>query len=241
MVNRMEFKNKSQEQRFFDSKPIEPESSPLLPKNLFNLLFHPKYFFTKQVGYGQTPYLIFVTICFGILAVIDRIDSQLIKADFRNGSSPTNDLYANIAEHWMAYWIVILIFGILVSAPFIWHIGGWWYTMRIKWSGVKNPDSFNAKLIYVYSSFIISFPTIILTVYYTITYSNYLEAFSADDFLGLIYLVLPFWSLGISYKGVISLFDVKRSKARLWFVIIPSVFYIFAMGIFTYLLAINEI
>ena len=45
-------------------------------------------------------------------------------------------------------------------------------------------------------------------------------------------LVLPmlFWSLFTTYKGALALFPVSRGRARLWFVVLPAVFYFFVVG-----------
>jgi hypothetical protein len=42
--------------------------------------------------------------------------------------------------------------------------------------------------------------------------------------------VFPFWSLGTSFAAAITLFEVRRGRARLWFVILPALTYLVAYG-----------
>ena len=51
------------------------------------------------------------------------------------------------------------------------------------------------------------------------------DAESAGSWLALAFLVLPFYSVLVSYRGVRTLFEVTRWKARLWFLALPLAVY----------------
>lgn len=220
---------------FIDNAQIEPEGSPFLPQNLVNLFIAPRKFFTSQIALGQTPYLLLVTWIYGIASAVDRIDKELMRLEYNRIRPGIGELMVSISESWIYFWIWALLIG-AISGFFIWLIGGWWFGIRIKWSEEKNLDSQTARLIYIYSSFVHSGPSVLVLVISTFFYTNYLEAFSAESWYSVIFLILPFWSLVCSYKGVRSVFNVHLWKARLWFLILPGIIYLFAFGLIAYLL-----
>jgi hypothetical protein len=49
---------------------IQPELSPPWPQNLVDLLIRPRKFFSGQLALGKTPYVVFVTWCYGVSSAI---------------------------------------------------------------------------------------------------------------------------------------------------------------------------
>ncbi len=217
---------------------VDAERIPLKPSNLLNLFIRPRKFFSSQLAFEKTPYLLFVTLCFGMANVIDRIDSNLMKADYAATTSSTAEIWVGIAQSWITFWLVVLLMG-AVSGFFIWLIGGWWYKMRLLWSGAHKPDKEQARYVFIYSSFIYTGPIFLTTLLYTVLYPNYLVAYAEDIIFSYIILILLFYAIFVSYQGATTVFEVVKWKARLWFVILPILFYLVLLGVIGYLFSIT--
>jgi len=209
---------------------IQPRPSPLWPQHLIDLFIRPRKFFAGQLALGKTPYVILVTWCYGISSAIDRIDRELIRAELGSPRPGWDQFGPLITESWLGFWVTVLLLGV-IGGLFLWWIGGWWYRVRVRWSGVNEPDKRLARLLFVYSSFVHSGPAVALAVAMTMAYPNYAQAYSSDEPYTLLLLVFPFWSVITSYAGVRTLFQVSRWKARIWFVILPCLFYIMVFGV----------
>jgi hypothetical protein len=217
---------------------VDAERIPLKPSNLLNLFIRPEKFFSSQLAFEKTPYLLFVTLCFGMANVVDRIDSNLMKADYGATTSSTAEIWIGIAQSWITFWLVVLIMG-AVSGFFIWLIGGWWYKMRLLWSGAIKPDKEQARYVFIYSSFIYTGPIFLTLLLYTILYPNYLVAYAEDIIFSSLILVLLFYSIFVSYKGATTVFEVVQWKARLWFILLPIIFYLIILGAIGYLFSVT--
>jgi len=57
----------------------------------------------------------------------------------------------------------------------------------------------------------------------------------------VLFLIFPFWSLWVSYTGAKTMFDVSPGKAKLWFLILPSAFYVLAFGLIATLFALMPV
>ena len=210
--------------------PIQPQASPLWPQHLIDVFIRPRQFFSGQLALGKTPYVLFVTWCYGIANVIDRLDQKMMRSEFGGARSGWEQLGPMITESWLMYWAWVLVFG-AISGVFLWLVGGWWYRVRLQWSGARAPDKQLARLVFVYAAFVHAGPTVALTLGYTMAYANYAQAYAAEEFYSLLMLVFPFWSLVTSYIGTRTMFAVSRWKARIWFVILPGALYILVFGL----------
>ena len=65
----------------------------------------------------------------------------------------------------------------------------------------------------------------------TLVYDSYRAMWDADEIVSVLLLVFPFWSCVVSYRGVLARFDVRRGRARLWFLILPMALYLIAFGV----------
>lgn len=198
---------------------VEYKPSPLSPGRLFDLFAHPRKFFSEQLALDRAPYLFAVTWAYGIAEAIDRVDRSLLK---RESGSPAP------VESWLAFWELVLFLG-AIGGVFLYYLGGWWYRVRLRWSGAVEPDKRLARLTYIYSSFIYAAPAVLLPLSRTLAYPSYLEGYNSADASPLFIAIFPLWSFLASYSGATTLFDLSVWKARLWFLILPSTAYVIAM------------
>lgn len=217
------------------AQPIEPTGPPLLPGPLVDLFLRPSRFFSSHLALGATPYVIFVTFMCGIAYVIGRLDNKLVKADF---GKRLDGLTAGVLDSWPLLWGHLLFWG-LVAAMFLWELGGWWYTLRVKWSGARDADSFKTRLVYIYSSFVSALPTVVAVVVANILYANYRAYWHAEEVWSSATMIFLFWSCVTSYKGVRAMFPVSPWKARLWFLVLPIVAYSAPLALILYFLGEN--
>lgn len=207
------------------------EHQPLSPKNLIRLFFKPRKYFNKSIIIQSKFSTLSVIYIFGIVNALERIDQNLMKADLGTRYSGMEF----ITSSWMGYWIFVLGVGVL-SALFTWYIAGWWYKVRLSWSGVENPDPVEARIVYVYSSFVYTLPTLLFSIVQSFFFANYLEAWQSDAMIsGLLLLLFPIWSCFTSYFGVESKFNAKGLAAKMWFLILPLLLYAAAIGLIIFL------
>jgi len=135
-----------------------------------------------------------------------------------------------ILGSWPLFWLFVLSVGV-VSALLLWFIGGWWYNLRIRWSGAGAHEERAGRLVYVFSGFVVALPVFAYTAIATGLYDNYGAAWIALGNWSLLFLVFPFWSVLVSYLGVCTQFPVSIRGARLWFLILPIAVEILALGI----------
>ena len=207
------------------TQPTYP--SPLSLRGLADLFFRPtRYFRSTDLGRGKT--WIFAAWIVGIAFAIDRIDRNLMRADLGVGSE-ADSLSMQVANSWIAFWVFILLVG-GVGGAIIWLIGGWWYNVRLRWSGATDFDRGEGRLVYIFASQIQAIPSVLYAVVATMLFRSYLAAFQSEELWSLVLLVFPFWAIVASYKGVRSRFQTKAILARIWFLILPILFYAIAFG-----------
>jgi hypothetical protein len=226
--------NDYQQQYSTGASRIIEEPSPFWPQYIISLFFRPSSFFSTQLALGKYPYVIIVTWCYGISNIIERIDNELFREEMGNARIVWDEIGLPITESWINFWVLVLVTG-AVSALFIWWIGGWWYGLRLRWSGAREPDQKLARLLFVYSSFVYTGPSVLLVLVSTLLYENYLQAYSSDSLYPSLLIVFPFWSIITSYKGVHTLFKVSTWMSLIWFLILPFLYYMLILGIFTFL------
>ncbi|HEU5186535.1 MAG TPA: tetratricopeptide repeat protein [Gemmatimonadaceae bacterium] len=173
------------------------------------------------------------TVLLGIALAIDRIDTQLAKADVGVSGSDVG-LARGVAASWGAYWSLVLIVGALGSG-LVWLIGGWWYNTRLRWSGAVGFDEREGRQVYVFASLVHALPTVLYSLLAMVLYSSYLAAWEADSIWVAVFALFPFWAVVASYKGVRARFQPRVTRARVWFLVLPSLFYALVLGGFVVL------
>jgi len=182
---------------------------------LWYLYFQPKRFF-EQFVVEPMPFL--TVLCawtYGMAAVIDRIAMQHMQ-----GRS------SSIAMEWGIYMLLVAGMGILGGAM-QYLIGGWWYRVRLVWSGAQEPDPGLAKRVYVYASQVAAIPIVLATLGQATIYRTPVEMIEASSVyamtVALVVMLFVLWSVWTSYRGVTTLFPtVSLGRARTWFLILPG-------------------
>jgi len=198
---------------------IDPAPSPLWPRHLVDLFVRPRSFFSRNLALGHTPSVVLVTWCYGISNAIDRVDTELLRSELGRPRPGWELLGPLVAESWLGFWLWILAGGAL-GGLFLWWVGGWWYRLRLRWSGAAAPDKRLARLLLVYSSFVFAGPAVVAAVIRTLAYPNYAAAYAAEEWFSVLPIIFPFWSIATSYVGVTTSDEMEgcglvRSIARL--------------------------
>ncbi|MCP3984405.1 MAG: hypothetical protein GY723_08445 [bacterium] len=212
------------------------EAAPLIPASMAALFFRPRHFFSGHFALGSTPYLLFVILIVGIAGVMRNIENKLAGAELGGRES----IYTSLAESWLTYWGCVVLLGV-IGGVFLWALGGWWYRMRIRFSGAKDVDPQEARLVYIYASYVWSLPNVLWIVAATLLYANFLEYWHTDELWSSLLLVFPIWSVWVSYRGAREVFEVKRWPARIWLFILPIAIYTIAFLGMILLFALKEI
>jgi hypothetical protein len=217
-----------------DESPAKESSasrswSPLSPAGLLCVLLKPSQFFSKREEIRKPPEVLFVTWLTGISYFINRLDLNIMKADLRAEGSG-DPVLAWLTDSWLHLWPFLLVVG-AINAVILWYVAGWWYRKRLQWSGAVNPDPELARTVYVYQDLVQSAPVVLSVLVQTVLYSNYLEAWRAQETWGALYIIFAFWSCATSYKAAMNAFPVSRPKARMWFLILPAFLYAIVLGV----------
>lgn len=205
------------------------------------LTFAPKRFFLENYRDRQTPYFALAIIVFSLAAGIERVDQTLVK-QIAKGNGPA---VQQMIGTWPAYVAAVAFSGALAGA-FYYLFGGWFYNVRIGWAGgEKNAD--RAKFLYLYSCFLPSLVGILFKLIEIATNpESPMEAILSDEGLsallfGLIAIASLYGSVYISYRGVRETTTASRGKARVWFLILPAIFYTMLIGLVAIIFALIEI
>ncbi len=193
--------------------------SAIHPQRILQLFMRPKQYFQDLTQLdGSKIYLLAYLL--GVFLVMDRIDTQIIKIQMMQGHGYINDLI----NHWLNYWGFILIVGMVVSL-IAWHLYGWWYEIRLQWSGVTKPDKMLAKQVNVLQWMIFVIPILLVTIVQTFVYKNYYAAYNADEtWTVIISLLMMVYSCVVSFIAAKTIFQVNR-WGIFWFLILPLLFY----------------
>jgi hypothetical protein len=199
-------------------------SSPLAPAALRQLFFTPSAFF-RSASLDHGPAWLIVAWISGMSSVIDRVDQRLLRAELKGVSSGT----AAFEESWYAFWTLVLGMG-FVWAGWNYWVGGWWYRMRLSWSGAWGTDPQKARLVHTFAGFVVYLPAVLYTMTQTIMYPNYRAAWASESVWGLLLMGFVLWSTVVSWRAVLAAFPVRPTRALWWFLILPIIFYCVLFG-----------
>ena len=212
------------------SEVSELPRSPLSPASLIDLYFHPRKYFSDASNLSHRSPLAISAIIMGIAGAKGRIDKKIIQAELGYANNSWNDVSSWLLTSWVAYWIAVVLAG-LIGAVFLWYLGGWWYKKRLQWSGAKDATSSLARRLYTMQELVSTGPTVLLLLVQTVLFSNYREAWLADEHWSSSFAVFAFWSCWTSYTAAITASSASKAKARVWFLVLPVLLYIVAIGI----------
>ncbi len=187
------------------------------------LLLRPKTFFTKYLSNSNMapPYLTTAIFVFGIGYGIDRLNRQFVKFDFKGKLEDIEFL-----NNWVGFWLYALIGGI-IGGYLLFYIGGWFVHLRIKWSKGSSHIE-NSRNIFVYASVIPSafmiLSALISMLYKKAPYEPNLQLHTWDIVSLVLSLFFYYYSIYISYSGVIATTDAEKSRSQVWFLFLPLIF-----------------
>jgi len=207
-------------------EPSPPKRAPRQGFWLFHLFFRPRVFFSYFPAMVTPFSTAYAALILGVTEVSGRVTEEALKRNF--GGSGT--LPSSVLESWTAYWLACLVLGV-VGACFYYVVGGWWFRVRLKWSGVADPDRRLARRLYIFAYLILALPMLVLTILDSFQYARPIDAErGSEGGWWIVSLICPFWSVYAGYRGVRTLFPVVRWKARIWFLVLPSLFFSVVMA-----------
>ena len=186
------------------------------------LHLHPERFFAAVRGSRWDRGASVAILIVGFAAAVDRLDESLVRSmlgfGLRGPSLPPLD-------SWRAFWISMPP-AALVLGPIGWVVGGFWTRVRAGWCGAISPDRRAARLVWLYSRMVASLPIVTLPAAWTLGFPSYRVAFASHDRAAPVAIpVLVLWSVFVSHRGATTVFELDRRRARLWFGILPALFY----------------
>jgi hypothetical protein len=112
----------------------------------------------------------------------------------------------------------MLLGSLFVGGPLRWLIGGGWFNLRIRFSGAAEVDHERARAIFALSEMIRTGAVLIYTLLD-------LTLAPVRPWLSPTILLAVAWSQFAAYQGVRVAFPVSPWKARVWFLLVPGLFY----------------
>ena len=202
---------------------------PLSPAGLRDLLIRPKRYFSTISEFS--PGVMFICAALmGIAGSISRVEKRLAQAELGRTSASWETTASWLLSSWINYWIIVVAAG-LVGAWLLWYVGGWWYKLRLEWSGATKPSASLARRVYTMQDLVVSGPIVLITLLQTALFPNFGSAWEAEEIWSSSPVIFMFWSCWTSYAAVTTAFQVSITRARVWFLILPMVTYIFSLGL----------
>ncbi|SHJ28116.1 YIP1 family protein [Aquimarina spongiae] len=198
------------------------------------LLIDPKSFFKNDLETNDKNLFAIAMVVFCIGYGIDRMDRQLVKLDLRG----TLDEFG-FFNTWIGYWSISIIGG-AIGGYILYLIGGWFYHVRVKWSKGKG-DLDHSRRLYLFSNFYLYLSIALVSVCATLIlsrpYDPYAEFSVFDGITGIVVILAIFYTIYISFSGVMSTTEAERTRAVIWFIVLPAFFYIVSFSALIALLA----
>ena len=216
----------------------EPQFVPLCFADLIDLYSRPGKFFSGRLNLGATAPLLLTILVIGVAGQIDRLDSEILRHDFDATRATWTMIEPIVNGPWLMFW-AFCIGGGIIGGALVYAIGGWWYRMRLYLSDSGKDISIPlARHVYIYAGLVSAIPVLLLTIGFSFVHPNYISWFRSDELLSAFVPIFIFWSVAVSYIGATTTFPMTRWKARLWFLILPCIFYLVIMGLIVGLLAL---
>lgn len=199
--------------------------SVISPRQIAKLYFKPKVFFRDFIKLDM-KYIHFATYLVAVFFVMDRIDVRILTA--LSSDTPNYSSYSFVLENWLNYWLVVIGIGGIASF-IVWFFYGWWYEVRLKWSGVQKPNSILVRQVNVIQWLIVALPVVLVTIIQTFIYDNYLNTFFSDEIVSS--FVISFFSIYSCWTNYLAtkVLFLADKRAILWFLILPMASYVLAI------------
>ncbi len=160
-------------------------------------------------------------LCMWILGISQAIDG----AEFQFWMGRQKPTLASWALFWGSATVGGLIGGMIWS-----YLFGWWYRLRLTWSGADHPEPALARWVYVLANLVAALPVLAWAAFATLLHPTPKAAMQADswwDITPFIYLPWSFWSC---YAAARATFRVRRAAGILWFILIPGGFLVLVIA-----------
>jgi hypothetical protein len=204
-------------ERFESIEIAEAEKPPQSIAWLPLLFFRPRRFFPHFIVHHHAAVTVLLVWLWGSVSYLSRIDRQ-----YERGLVPETE-----TDSW-AYFIGMVIGGGAVSGAIYYGLIGWWYRLRLRWSGATRPDPLAARRVLVYSKTVSVLPLACMYCFVVSKHATPLDlvetgswaiAAAAPVFMG--------WSVVVSYIGVRQTFDLRALPATIWFLLLPGLIPVF--------------
>lgn len=193
------------------NEPWRPARSPMAPWKLLTLFLRPARYFADPTALAKYPeILIAMWICGMSWGAASVINLALDEAPF-------------FPQSWPLSWSFVVVFGLFGGAIY-WFVGGWWYAVRVRWSGVSQVETVDARRVYLYQSLVVDLPAVAVLIVQTFQHPDPSAAANATD-LELIVPCFALLSCYTGYRAAVSAFGASRWKAAGWFLVGPLLVY----------------
>lgn len=160
----------------------------------------------------------FFALLVGFAVAADRIDYRAAIAQMGGKPFP-------IPDRWPFYWAVVFVSGLISSLLYV-YIGGWWYRMRLRFSGDRTAEPSVVRHVYILSWLPFAAPVLIDKALDSLMYAKPSEAWNAPfGIMDGLMIVCLIWSIWISFRGVRTMFDTRLARAVVWFLVLPLMVY----------------
>jgi hypothetical protein len=204
------------------------EAAPYHPRNLFNLFFRPSRFFASIPLDRRNVSRDLAIFLYGVYRFYGELNEEYLRAAFGRPRAAWTELDKLLAGSWTAFWLLAIPMGLL-AGYLAWWISGWWFKIRLKWSGENSPDPVRARMTFAYSTLVASLPVLAHLMVKMVRYSSYSEAYKSGSPLSMFLMIFPLWSILVGYAGATTAFRVHKGKSLFWFLILPAGVYLLSM------------
>jgi hypothetical protein len=157
----------------------------------------------------------------GAAAVIDRLGFSASNRDSVSGIAQAT------AGSWTSYWMYVL-FAAMISGPIAWFIRGWWFHVRVDWSG-GNSDLDECRRIWLMGEVFYALPLIILSVITTLSFPSPAEISDSVEIIFLLTVPVYVWSCWMNYRGASVRYGLSGVRPLIFLLGFP---FVGALGIF---------
>ena len=178
----------------------------------------------------DTYWTLFFAWVVGIVSTVERIDTRISQSELAGRSVPFISLEW-INSSWFNYWILVCIGGV-ISGVFFWFLAGWWYQLRLRFSGAMNVSATTARALSTWQFAAATIPALAAILFDTFVETSYLSARENATSLSYVLLIPVFWSIWTSYSLATATHHLKKWPGLGWFVLLPAVFYLVVFGFF---------
>ena len=209
----------------------ENTKRPFALTDLFNLYVRPRRFAAQvEDAVDDTYWTLFFAWLVGIVSTVERIDTRISQSELAGRSVPFISLEW-INSSWFNYWILVCIGGV-ISGVFFWFLAGWWYQLRLRFSGAMNVSATTARALSTWQFAAAAIPALAAILFDTFVETSYLSARENATSLSYVFLIPVFWSIWTSYSLATATHHLKKWPGLGWFVLLPAVFYLVVFGFF---------